>query len=239
MEWAEIDGGTSVIAETISNSVIRCGGTVYVMSGRGMIVNSVIRAGDSILCQRVGNLAGGRSKFSVGYPPHVPESWERVKAEQAEVQSTLEKLWNPMVGLKRKGSRISEGEKSLLEQLVEQRELYFKKQEALIAELKSLNKALDKKSKGRIRCEKLYPFLDVQIGRLSEEITTVEEDCNIHVDYNLAGGLHFNAAVHISPYVKVAGNPERPLELIHIAVNDFLLMNAEAVVLDEIGRAHV
>ena len=184
MEWAEIDGGTSVIAETISNSVIRCGGTVYVMSGRGMIVNSVIRAGDSILCQRVGNLAGGRSKFSVGYPPHVPESWERVKAEQAEVQSTLEKLWNPMIGLKRKGSRISEGEKSLLEQLVEQRELYFKKQEALIAELKSLNKALDKKSKGRIRCEKLYPFLDVQIGRLSEEITTVEEDCNIHVEEN-------------------------------------------------------
>ena len=184
MEWAEIDGGTSVIAETISNSVIRCGGTVYVMSGRGMIVNSVIRAGDSILCQRVGNLAGGRSKFSVGYPPHVSESWERVKAEQAEVQSTLEKLWNPMIGLKRKGSRISEGEKSLLEQLVEQRELYFKKQEALIAELKSLNKALDKKSKGRIRCEKLYPFLDVQIGRLTEEITTVEEDCNIHVEEN-------------------------------------------------------
>lgn len=89
-----------------------------------------------------------------------------------------------MIGLKRKGSRISEGEKSLLEQLVEQRELYFKKQEALIAELKSLNKALDKKSKGRIRCEKLYPFLDVQIGRLTEEITTVEEDCNIHVEEN-------------------------------------------------------
>ena len=66
VEWAEIRAGTSVITETISNSTIRCGGTVYVMSGRGMIVDSLIRAGDSILCLRVGNLAGGRSRFSVG-----------------------------------------------------------------------------------------------------------------------------------------------------------------------------
>ena len=32
-----------------------------------------------------------------------------------------------------------------------------------------------RKSKGRIRCEKLYPVLDVQIGRSTEEITTIEE----------------------------------------------------------------
>lgn len=182
MEWVEIDGGTSVIAETISNSVIRCGGTVYVMSGRGMIVDSLIRAGDSILCRRVGNLAGGQSRFSIGYPPYIPESWERKREELARVQETLKKLWTPITSLRKKGSRISEGEESLLEQLVEQRDLYFEKQEALVADLKSLNKVLDKKSKGKIRCEKLYPLLSVQIGRLTEEITSEEEDCNIHVE---------------------------------------------------------
>ena len=128
MEWVEIDGGTSVIAETISNSVIRCGGTVYVMSGRGMIVDSQIRAGDSILCRRVGNLAGGRSRFSVGYPPHIPESWERTREELAEVQETLKKLWDSITGLRKKGARISEAEQSLLERLVEQRGLYFERQ---------------------------------------------------------------------------------------------------------------
>lgn len=184
IEWAEVEGGTSVIAETISNSVIRCGGTVYVMNGRGMIVDSTIRAGASILCQRVGNLAGGRSSFSVGYPPHIPEAWERIKAEQAEVQSTLEKLWGPITSMRRKGTRISEEEKQLLEQLVEQRELYFKRQEDLMAELKTLNKSLDKKSRGKIRCEKLYPSLDVRIGKLTEEITTEEEGCSIHVEEN-------------------------------------------------------
>ena len=45
-----------------------------------------------------------------------------------------------------------------------------------------MNKALEKRSKGRIRCEKLYPFLEVRIGRLKEEITTIEEGCNIHVE---------------------------------------------------------
>lgn len=183
-EWAEIDAGTSVIAETISNSTIRCGGTVYAMSGRGMIADSLIRAGESVLCQRVGNLAGGRSLFSVGYPTHVPESWRRIRAELAEVQSTLEKLWEPITSLRKKGARISEGEMSLLEQLVEQRDFYIEKRESLTAELRTVNKALDRKSRGRIRCEKLYPLLEVQIGRLTEEITTVEEACNIHVEEN-------------------------------------------------------
>lgn len=182
VEWAEVDAGASVIAETISNSTIRCGGTVYVMSGRGMIVDSLIRARDSILCLRIGNLAGGRNRFSVGYPTHVPETWRRIKAELAEAQSIIEKLWTPITNLRRKGSRISEEEAALLEQLTEQRELYIKKRETLTAELRTVNKALDRKSKGKIRCEKLYPFLEVQIGRATEEITTVEENCNIHVE---------------------------------------------------------
>lgn len=184
LEGAEVEAGTSVIAETILNSTIHCGGTVYVMSGRGMIVDSLIRAGDSILCLRIGNLAGGRSQFSVGYPPHIPESWKRIKEELAEVQSTFEKLWDPIVLLKRKGNRISDEEKTLLERLMEQRELYIERREALAAELKIVNRALDRKSRGRIRCEKLHPFLDVQIGRLTEEITTIEENCNIHVEEN-------------------------------------------------------
>lgn len=40
---------------------------------------------------------------------------------------------------------------------------------------------LDKRSKGRVRCEKLFPTLEVQIGKLTEEITTAEENCNIHI----------------------------------------------------------
>lgn len=184
VEWARIEAGTSVIAEVILNSVIRCGGTVYAMSGRGMIADCQIQAGDSVLCVRIGNLAGGRSQFSVGYPPRIPESWKRLKAEVANVQSTFEKLWEPITTLRKRGSRISEGEAELLEQLVEQRELCMEKRESLTAELRIVNKALDRKSKGRIRCEKLYPVLDVQIGRSTEEITTIEEGCNIHVEEN-------------------------------------------------------
>lgn len=182
VEWTEIRAGTSVITETISNSTIRCGGTVYVMSGRGMIVDSLIRAGDSILCLRVGNLAGGRSRFSVGYPPQIPEAWEQIREELAKVQSTLEMLWDSITSLRKKGARISDREKALLDQLVEQRDLYSEKREALTADLRTTSQALDKKSKGKIRCEKLYPFLDVQIGKLTEEITTMEEGCSIHVE---------------------------------------------------------
>ena len=180
VEWAEINAGDSVITEMISNSTIYCDGTVYAMSGRGMIAGSLIQAGDSILCLRIGNLAGDRNRFSVGYPPHSPETWNRVKTELAEAQSTIQKLWTTISDLRRKGTRISELEKSVLDQLVEQRDLYNAKRESLTVELNALNEVLAKKSKGKIQCEKLYPFLDVQIGRLTEEITTIEENCNIH-----------------------------------------------------------
>lgn len=184
VEQAVLTVGTSVITETILNSEVQSGGTVYVMSGRGMIVDSVIRAGDSILCQRAGNLAGGRNQFSVGYPPEVPENWKRVKAELADVQATFEKLWETTTGLRRKGSRMSGEEQELLERLLEQRGLYAEKREALAGELKELNAVLSKKTKGRIRCEKLFPLVEVQIGRVAETITTEEELCEIHAADN-------------------------------------------------------
>lgn len=180
VERAEVAAGTDVIAETILNSTIRCDGTVYAMTGRGMITGSLIRAGNSILCLRVGNLAGDRNRFSVGYPPHSPESWNQLKAELAEAKSTVKKLWANIANLRKKGSRISDVEQSVLQQLVEQRNLYIERQESLTAELSILDEVLKKKSSGRIRCEKLQPFLEVQIGRLTQEITTEEENCNIH-----------------------------------------------------------
>lgn len=184
VEYAQIEAGTSVIAETIMNSEIRCDGTVYAMTGRGMIVNSTIQAGDSILCLRVGNLAGGRSSFSVGFPPRLLESRTQLRAELAEVQAVVEKLWDGFTALKKKGARITEAEKSVMVRLTEQREIYLGRLDKLQLELKNVNKALEAKNKGKIRCEKLYPCLEVRLGKLKEEITTIEEGCNIHVKDN-------------------------------------------------------
>lgn len=181
VEQAEVNAGASVIAEMISNSTIRCDGTVYAMAGRGTITGSLILAGNSILCLRVGGPDGNRSRFSVGYPPHSPESWNQLKAELAEAKSTIKKLWDNIIHLRKKGSRISDMEKSVLEQLVEQRNLYIEKQESLTAELNILDEVLRKKSNGRIQCENVQPCLEVQIGRFTREIATAQENCNIHV----------------------------------------------------------
>lgn len=182
IEHAQVSAGTSVIAETILESDITCNGTVYAMTGRGMIANSTVRAGGSILCLRVGNLSGGRSYFSVGYPPNVAEIKQQLAAELTQVQSVASKLWEAMMTLKKKGSRMSDQEKDILAQLVKQRSLYMEQMESLKTNLYSVNSVLKKPSKGRIRCEELYPFLDVRIGDFSEEIITIEEKCSIHLE---------------------------------------------------------
>lgn len=184
LECAEIDAGTNVISERIADSVIRCKGSVHAKGGRGMIINSTIQAGGSIQCLRIGNLSGGCCRFSVGYPPNVPESWELFSTELSQAQATIKKLWDSIAILRKKGSRISDSEKSLLDQLVEQRELYLQRVDTLKKELNSANQILDKKSSGRIQCEKLHPVLEVRIGRATEKITTEEENCNIHVVSN-------------------------------------------------------
>ncbi len=180
VEQAEISAGVSVIAERIVDSTIHCDGTVYAMTGQGIITGSLIRAGGSVLCLYIGNLAGGRNRFSVGYPPHSPESWNQLKAELAETRAILKKLLINITDLRKKGSRISDMEKSVLDRLVEQRNLYAEKQSSLTAELSILDELLRKRSTGRIQCQRLHPFLEVQIGKLTQEITTEEENCNIH-----------------------------------------------------------
>lgn len=182
MEWARIDSGASVIAEVISNCSIQCGGTVYAMTGRGMIVTSQVCAQDSILCLRVGNVTGGKSQFSVGYPLGIQETWKMIKGEIVETQKVMDTLWESSLKLKKKGSRITEDEKALLGVLKEQRELNIARMEELKKELREVEQLLEKKSRGKIRCEKLHPVLEVQFGRLTQEITTVEEKCNIRVE---------------------------------------------------------
>ena len=180
VEWADLNAGTNVVADMITSSVVNCGGTAYVTTGHGVIADSLVRAGESILCQRAGRLSGGNNQFSVGYPPHISASWRRIRTELAEIKPTIEKLWDAITSLRRKGNRISEGEKLLLEQLVEQRSLYIERRETLTAELANVSKLLDKKNKGMIHCELLYPVLDVQIGRFTEVITSAEKECSIH-----------------------------------------------------------
>ena len=136
------------------------------------------------MCLRTGNLAGGRSRFSVGYPPEAAESWAPLREELASVKAITEKLWASIADLQKKGRRLSEPEESLMKQLLEQRELYAKRRDALVSRLKKVNQTLSGKTEGRIRCERLYPVLEVQIGLLTEEITTEEENCDIHVEDN-------------------------------------------------------
>lgn len=184
IERARIDAGTSVIAEIISNCSIQCGGTVYAMTGRGMIVTSQICAQDSIMCLRVGNVTGGKSQFSVGYPLGIQETWKLIKGELVETQKVMDSMWESALKLQRKGSRLTEDEKAFLGVLKEQREMYLARMDELKKELREVNQLLEKKSRGKIRCEKLHPVLEVQFGRLTEEITSVEEKCNIRVENN-------------------------------------------------------
>lgn len=138
-----------------------------------MIVASQICAQDSVLCLRIGNVTGGRSQFSVGYPLGIQETWKLIKEEITETQKAMDTLWDSALKFKKKGIRITEDEKTLLGVLKEQRELNMTRMEELKKELREAEQLLEKTSRGKIRCEKLHPVLEVQFGRLTQEITSI------------------------------------------------------------------
>ncbi len=181
IESATITSGGDVISETILNSEISSGGAVSVTGGRGMILGGHIRAERLVSCQQIGNLTGRRTKITVGLSMEDAAKRERLQNELAQTRETLDKLWGNISTLRRLGSRATPEQKTLLDQLVEQRSLYEQQEKQLKADWKELMKTLKAAAQGHVFCAQLFPVTEVQIGLYRQEFTFAETGCNIHV----------------------------------------------------------
>jgi len=181
IENANIAAGSDIITERLVNCRTRCSGIVNVLGGRGMIVGGDIQAADKVVCRRIGNVSGQATRLIVGCSPGAVSKWEAKKQELAMVQETLDKLWNHIGKLRNGKIRSSDEEKAVLDQLIEQRELYDQKRGSLKEELKELEQEMKSATKGCVLCEEIFPPTEVQIGRYRKEFTTAESNCSIHV----------------------------------------------------------
>jgi len=181
IEDANIEAGSDIITERLVNCHIRCGGLVNVLGGRGMLVGGDVQAAGKVVCRRIGNVSGQATRLIVGCSPGVVSEWEAKKQELAMVQETLDKLWSHIGKLRNGKIRSSEEEKSVLNQLVEQRELYDQKRTSVKEELRELEQELKNATKGCVICEEIFPPTEIQIGRYKKEFTTAESNCSIQV----------------------------------------------------------
>jgi len=181
IENANIEAGSDIITERLVNCRTRCNGIVNAKGGRGMIVGGDIQAADKVVCRRIGNVSGQATRLSVGCAPGAVSQWEDKKKELTMVQETLDKLWNHIGKLRNGKIRSSDEEKAVLNQLVEQRDLYDQKRSAIKEEIKELEQELKAATRGCVLCEEIFPPTELQIGRYRKEFTAAESNCSIHV----------------------------------------------------------
>ena len=164
MEGVEAEAEGSVFAEVIMDSQVLSGGSLYVTSGRGLLIGGDVKARKNVTAKEIGNLSERTNCIHVGYEPELRRKLQALHEDLEETNSTLDKLQRNVSNLKSVGTRLPQEKRELLSKLEEQRTLYENKAEEQAEELKKLTVELRKTGDGAVSCETLYPTTEVYIG---------------------------------------------------------------------------
>ena len=181
LDRAKVEAGGDVIAEAVTDCHVVSGGSVYCVEGKGVIFGGHVQASELIQCCQLGNITGKRNQITVGFSPEASAERERLDMELESTQTILERLWKKIGDIRKAGRLMTDEQKELLEQLVEQRALYEAHAENLKSKQKKLREELKQISGGRVCCGQLYGRTEVRIGGCFAEYRSAEKECDIHI----------------------------------------------------------
>ena len=182
LEEATATAKGNIYAEVIANSeVISREGSIYAVSGRGLIFGGSIQAYTSVFTKKIGNISGCKNLFTLGYNPKREERRDAVANELKEIDVLCERLRKDIAEMRAAGKNYQRDTKEEYARLVEQRSVYDDLAKRKTKELEELESILLSNVSGSIICEKIHPTTQVHIGGhkivIQEEVT----DCNIHL----------------------------------------------------------
>lgn len=176
-----IKAGMDVYAEEIRNSDVTSRGSIFVTGGAGRIQGGTIRAIEQVQCTEVGSEAGGQTSFILGYWQDLRDEIEQLAKEMDEIQSTLELLRKNILNLRMGGDHLSVEKRELLDQLVEQKQLY----EERAAEVQIRQKEAEQERRNGLNsqlfCQQAHPLTIVQIGDHVRQFTFPETNCRFRL----------------------------------------------------------
>lgn len=184
LDKAKVEAGGDVIADGIMDSQVSSGSSVHVMGGKGIIAGGHVQASELVECRQLGLVTGKKTQVTVGFSPEASAEREKLDEELTSTQKILELLWKKIGDLRKAGSLMTDEQRDLLDQLVEQRALYESSEESLKQKQKKLREDLKQISGGRITCAQLYGRTEVRIGGCCAEYRSAEKNCDIHVSGN-------------------------------------------------------
>ncbi len=178
---SKIEAGQHIYTEVIEQCDVTSGGTIHVGGEHGLILGGYVKAKEKIVCSKIGNMSGVRTQLAVGYQPEIAQEFEQVKSVLDEVQGTLEMLRKNISTMRMAGKTLSLEKRSVLEQLIEQRDAYDKRESDLLKRQKDVQEKLAKARSGSVTYKELWPVTEVQIGDRTGIFNSHEKNGNIHI----------------------------------------------------------
>ncbi len=181
MTDSKVKAGEYVYAEVIEHCDVTCLGNVMVGGLRGLVIGGYIKAKEQIFCRKIGNMSGTLTKVAVGYQPELMDEMHQLNAALDEVQGTLAILRKSISNLRMAGHTLSIEKRNVLEQLVEQRDAYDKRESDLLKRQKEVKEKLRQSMAGRLNFKELWPVVEVNIGDKKGVFREKEGSGSIHI----------------------------------------------------------
>lgn len=173
--WAQGD----IRAETIVNSQITCGGSVYTLTGRGAIIGGVVCASQSVEAKKIGTTSNTENVIKIGSSILQEENADYISAELAAAKKTLDmitKNYRYLTSL----SSIPAGKQEVFKSLSEQKLIYEAKVKELSRQLEELLSAKPDYSKCHIKSDIIYGITEIELGYGKLTLKNTSSRCNVY-----------------------------------------------------------
>ncbi len=170
-EYATLQAGTVVSAESLLHSNVSCLGSVEVVDGRGSIIGGNVCAASYIAARFLGNSSGRATDLQVGLSPKSRVRLAELEKMTFSLKKVVERLQvilqeNP--DAPPKGQREQEARMENVRKLLQYKKLMLDYE----AELEELKESMDGKKNGEVHAmQTAYPGICITIGLAKNRLT--------------------------------------------------------------------
>lgn len=176
-ESCTVRAGGKIFAETIRYAEVYCDDSVSVMENKGIVIGGKIVAANLISVRVVGSNTNNSivTEMILGCTPKMIDQRNAFVAKLDEINQGIEKINKNIDYIENLPADIKAGRSALLEQLKMQVPLRQMQKAKLSKMIQKIEQQMSDVDRCSIRCDQVYPILNVQIG---SQVRVVRKELN-------------------------------------------------------------
>lgn len=181
LEHCNVSALGDVIAESLVLCQVQSNQTVNISSGIGAIIGGHIVAANAIIAKSIGSKARHSTTLILGTPFKAVEEKTKAEQELKQLVTNISELEKNITYLQ---TGRNPGKMHLMDQLVLARDTLIARQAEVTERLEVLNASSFNLKECRIKCQRLFPVTNLQIGTADLKVQDEYSCCNIYRNDN-------------------------------------------------------